>query len=214
MTPKAVLFDCDGVIVDSEPPTFRLLQEEFAAHGLDLDLHDLETGWAGATIEILAARAMGLGAKLPADWVPGFYARLNDRFRSGVPLIAGVTDVLDRLDAAGVRYAIGSNGPLAKMEVTLGQHGLAQRFHGHIHSGQALGAPKPAPDVYLQAAAGLGVMPQDCVVVEDSGNGALAARAAGMTCYGYAPLGDVTGLAAAGAILFAAMPDLPGLIGL
>jgi beta-phosphoglucomutase-like phosphatase (HAD superfamily) len=67
MTPKAVLFDCDGVIVDSEPPTFRLLQEEFAAHCLDLDLQDLETGWAGATIEILAARAMGLGAKLPAD---------------------------------------------------------------------------------------------------------------------------------------------------
>jgi HAD superfamily hydrolase (TIGR01509 family) len=214
MTPKAVLFDCDGVVVDSEGPTFVLFQQEFAAHGLDLTLHELETNWVGATAERLAARARALGATLPPDWVPGFYARLNARLAQGVPLIPGILGVLDRLDAAGIPYAMGSNGPMAKMAVTLGQHGLEARFGGHIYSGQALGKPKPAPDVYLHASKALGVDPAECVVIEDSASGALAARAAGITCFGYAPHAVNPALVDAGARIFADMADLPGLLGL
>ena len=214
MTPKAVLFDCDGVVVDSEGPTFLLFQQEFAAAGLHVTLHDLETNWVGATAEGLAARARTLGADLSPDWVAGFYVRLNARLADGVPLIPGILGVLDRLDAAGVPYAVGSNGPLAKMAVTLGQHGLLARFHGHVYSGQALGAPKPAPDVYLHAARALGVDPADCVVIEDSASGALAARAAGMACFGYAPDKVNPALVGAGARIFTGMADLPGLLGL
>lgn len=214
MTPKAVLFDCDGVVVDSEGPTFVLFQEEFATVGLQVTLHDLETHWVGATAEGLAARARSLGADLPQDWVAGFYVRLNARLAMGVPLIPGIVAVLDRLDAAGIPYAMGSNGPMAKMAVTLGQHGLVDRFRGHVYSGQALGAPKPAPDVYLHAARALGVDPWDCVVVEDSASGALAARAAGIVCYGYAPHAVNPALAAAGARIFTDMGELPGLLGL
>lgn len=214
MTPKAVLFDCDGVVVDSEGPTFVLFQKEFAAAGLHLTLHDLETNWIGATAEGLASRARTMGADLAPDWVTGFYQRLNARLAEGVPLIPGILPVLDRLDTAGILYAMGSNGPMAKMAVTLGQHGLVERFRGHVYSGQALGAPKPAPDVYLHAARMLGVDPVDCVVVEDSASGALAARAAGIPCYGYAPHAVNPALAAAGARIFTDMADLPGLLGL
>jgi HAD superfamily hydrolase (TIGR01509 family) len=214
MTPKAVLFDCDGVVVDSEGPTFVLFQQEFAAAGLHVTLHDLETNWVGATAEGLAARARVLGADLAPDWVAGFYERLNVRLSQGVPLIPGILGVLDVLEAAGIPYAMGSNGPLAKMAVTLGQHGLVERFRGHVYSGQALGAPKPAPDVYLHAARALGVDPADCVVIEDSAAGAMAARSAGIPCLGYAPHAVNPALVAAGARIFSDMADLPELLGL
>ncbi len=131
MTPAAVLFDCDGVIVDSEGPTFLMLQADFAAHGLPVTLHDLETDWIGATAEALFLRARAAGAILPVDWVPGFYARLNQRLAEGLPLIPGILTVLDALDQANIPYAVCSNGPLPKMQITIGQHGLLPRLKGH-----------------------------------------------------------------------------------
>jgi beta-phosphoglucomutase-like phosphatase (HAD superfamily) len=129
-------------------------------------------------------------------------------------LIAGVPGVLDRLDASGVPYAMGSNGSLAKMKITLGQHGIEGRFRA-VLSGQALGAPKPAPDVYLAAAAACGVRPEACVVIEDSAQGARAGLAAGARVLGYAAHGPDTAtarsLAALGVPLFRRMEELPGL---
>jgi beta-phosphoglucomutase-like phosphatase (HAD superfamily) len=125
--------------------------------------------------------------------------------------------VLDRLDAAGVPYAIGSNGSLEKMGITLGQHGLTGRFRA-VLSGQEIGRPKPAPDVYLLAAEACGARPEDCVVIEDSANGAQAGLAAGMRVLGYAEHGPGTptakALTALEVPLFHRMTDLPGLIGL
>jgi beta-phosphoglucomutase-like phosphatase (HAD superfamily) len=122
--------------------------------------------------------------------------------------------VLDALDAAGIPYAMGSNGTPEKMQITLGQHGLIERFKGHLYSGQALGRPKPAPDLYLHAAAQLGKAPAECIVIEDSAAGARAARAAGMRCMGYAPHGHADRLANEGAIPFTDMATLPKLLGL
>ncbi len=214
MRPSAVLFDCDGVIVDSEGPTFLMLQADFAAHGLPLTLHELETDWIGATAEDLHLRARSEGATLPDDWVADFYVRLNIRLADGIPLIPGIVPVLDALDLAGIPYAVCSNGTLPKMQITLGQHGLIPRLNGHSYSGQALGRPKPAPDVYLHAARALNVAPETAVVVEDSPTGARAARAAGIRCLGYAPFGAHPGLTAEGAALFQSMSDLPALLGL
>ncbi len=123
--------------------------------------------------------------------------------------------MLDALDAAGIPYAVGSNGSDHKMQVTLGQHpGLLERFQGRLFSGQTLGAPKPAPDLYLHAAAALKTAPARCIVVEDSATGARAARNAGIRCYGYAPNRTAPALSAEGAILFGSMADLPALLGL
>ena len=214
LPPKAVIFDCDGVVVDSEGPTLVMLRDDLARHGLDLTIADLEAGYVGGTVESCGIKARAAGATLPDDWVADFYDRMYAMLRDHTPLIPGILTVLDALDAAGIPFAMGSNGTPEKMQITLGQHGLVERFRGHLYSGQALGRPKPAPDLYLHAAAQLGVPPQGCVVIEDSAAGARAARAAGMRCLGYAPHGHADRLAAEGAIPFTRMDDLPRLLGL
>lgn len=215
--PKAVLFDCDGVIVDSEAVTLAMLRSDFAAHGLNLTPTQLETDFVGGTIETVATRARAAGASLPDGWVADFYKRLYATLNQGTPLIPGILTVFDRLDQAGIPYAVGSNGPLQKMRISLGQHGLIPRFRT-ILSGQTLGRPKPAPDVYLAAAAACGANPSDCVVIEDSASGAQAALAAGIPCLGYIGHGPDTPparqLAALGIPLFGSMTDLPDLLDL
>jgi HAD superfamily hydrolase (TIGR01509 family) len=206
---RAVIFDCDGVVVDSEGPTFAMLGEDLARHGLPRSVPQMEAMFLGGTVQGVFDTARSLGATLPDDWVADFYERLYARLGQGTPLVAGILGVLDRLDAQNIPYAIGSNGSARKMEVTLGQHpGLIARFQGRIFSAYNVARPKPAPDLYLHAARALGVPPQDCVVIEDSPNGARAARAAGMRCMGYAPHGDGAGLLAEGAQIFRAMQDL------
>jgi HAD superfamily hydrolase (TIGR01509 family) len=215
MTPKAVIFDCDGVVVDSEGPTFVLLGEDLARHGLPLSVPEMESLFLGGTVAGAFTKARAMGATLPDDWVADFYERLYARLGEGTPLIPHILTVLDALDAAGIPYAIGSNGSARKMEVTLGQHtGLTARFKGHIYSAYSVAAPKPAPDLYLHAARALGVAPADCVVVEDSAAGAEAASRAGIRCMGYAPHAAGDGLRAAGATVFTDMADLPALLGL
>jgi HAD superfamily hydrolase (TIGR01509 family) len=215
MTPRAIIFDCDGVLVDSEPAAFDLLADDLAAHGLSLPRAEMERIFIGGTIAGVHVKARSLGASLPNGWVAEFYERLYARLAEGTPLVPGVLDLLDALDAAGIPYAVGSNGTDRKMQVTLGQHpGLLDRFRDRLFSGQTLGTPKPAPDLYLQAARALGQAPADCAVIEDSPTGARAAAAAGIPCFGFAPHDDGAGLAAEGATLFRSMADLPRMMGL
>jgi HAD superfamily hydrolase (TIGR01509 family) len=174
----------------------------------------LERALIGLTLAGVADKARTLGADLPEAWVNDFYARLYARLEQGAPLVAGVLTVLDALDAAGIPYAIGSNGSPRKMQITLGQHaGLLARFGGRVFSGQDMPRPKPYPDVFLHAAHSMGADPATCVVIEDSATGARAAKAAGMRCMGYAPH-DATALLAEGAQPFTSMFDLPALLGL
>jgi HAD superfamily hydrolase (TIGR01509 family) len=215
LPPNAVIFDCDGVVVDSEEMTFDLLVDEFAQHGLILTRDVIARDYIGGTMADVANRARASGARLPDDWVTRFYDRLYAHLAKGTRLIPGILDVLDALDAHGIPYAIGSNGSDAKMQITLGQHpGLIARFSGHLYSGQTLGRPKPAPDLYLHAAKALNAEPARCVVIEDSPTGARAARAAGMRCLGYAAHTPAERLIAEGAEPFHAMAALPGLLNL
>lgn len=215
--PDAVLFDCDGIVVDSEGPTLALFVEELALHGLPLTLEAFEADYLGQTVEMVARQATAAGARLPDGWVAHFYSRMNEVMLAGVPLIPGLLGVLDALDAAGIPFAMGSNGSLAKMKISLGQHGIEARFRA-VLSGQALGRPKPAPDVYIAAAAACGAAPERCAVIEDSAQGARAGLAAGARVLGYAPHGAETAtarsLAALGVPLFGRMEQLPDLLGI
>ncbi|MBP9184665.1 MAG: HAD family phosphatase [Tabrizicola sp.] len=215
--PEAVLFDCDGVVVDSEGPTFALFLQDLAAYGLPLSLAEFEAEFVGGTVELVGRRAREAGAQLPQGWVADFYQRMYAMLAAGVPLVPGVLEVLDRLDRAGIPYAMGSNGSLEKMQITLGQHGIEGRFRA-VLSGQGMGAPKPAPDVYLAAARACGARQEDCVVIEDSAQGARAGLAAGMRVLGFAAHGADTvtarNLAALGVPLFHRMEDLPGVLGI
>ncbi len=214
---EAVLFDCDGVVVDSEGPTLALFLQDLARYGLPLSLEEFEANFLGGTVELVGRRAREAGARLPEGWVADFYQRMYAMLAAGVPLVPGILDVLDRLDGAGIPYAMESNGSLEKMRITLGQHGIEGRFRA-VLSGQGMGAPKPAPDVYLAAARACGVDPAGCVVIEDSAQGARAGLAAGMRVLGFAAHGSETAtvrsLMALGVPLFHRMEALPGLLGI
>jgi HAD superfamily hydrolase (TIGR01509 family) len=214
MRPDGVIFDCDGVLVDSETVAFDQMEADLAIHGPGITRAQMEADLFGLTLAGVAAKATTLGAHLPKDWIEDFYARLYAKLEQGISLVPGVLTVLDALDAAKIPYAIGSNGSPRKMEITLGQHpGLIERFQGRIFSGQETPRPKPFPDLFLKAAASMNVAPKACVVIEDSPTGARAARAAGMRCFGYAPHG-IAALQAEGAVTFTRMADLPSLLSL
>ena len=212
--PKLVIFDCDGVVVDSEPLTLQLIRDDLAARGLQLDLTKTTDLFMGGTIAGADTQAREMGADIPEDWVDLIYDKVFAALARKVEPIPGIGVVLDRLDRQGIPYAIGSNGPHRKMEITLARCGLAARFAGRTYSREDVAAPKPAPDVYLLAASQAGVAPQDCVVIEDSATGAQAAVAAGMAVFGFAretPRAKFEGLTE---LLFDDMGQLPALLGL
>ena len=212
--PKLVIFDCDGVVVDSEPLTLQLIRDDLAARGLPLDLTKTTDLFMGGTIAGAGVQAREMGADIPEDWADLIYDKVFAALASKVEPIPGIGAVLDRLDRQGIPYAIGSNGPHRKMEITLARCGLAARFAGRTYSREDVAAPKPAPDVYLFAASQAGVAPQDCVVIEDSATGAQAAVAAGMAVFGFAretPRAKFEGLTE---LLFDDMAQLPALLGL
>ena len=215
MTPKAVLFDCDGVLVDSEATAFALLTADLAQYGLNLTQAEMEQRFLGGTIGGLFTTARGLGADLPDDWVDTFYARLYAALAQGTALIGGAQAVLDQLSSAGLVFAVGSNGSDQKMQITLGQHpAVLAHFKGHLYSGQSLGCPKPDPGLWLHAAAALAVEPSDCVVVEDSPTGCLGAVRAGIRCLGLAEHDDGARLASVGAEVIHSLREIPAKLGL
>ncbi|MDJ0826278.1 MAG: HAD-IA family hydrolase [Rhodobacter sp.] len=211
--PALVLFDCDGVLVDSEPITNALLQEDLATRGLSLSFDQIDRLFTGGTMRGVGEQARAMGADIPDDWVEGFYVKMHARLAQGTPAIDGIENVLDRLDAAQIPYAVGSNGSLEKMAITLGQHPrLQERLKDRLYSAHTLGVAKPDPGLYLAAARDMGVAPQRTAVIDDSPSGCRAAQRAGMRCFGYAAHGDGARLAAEGAQVFHAMADLPTLL--
>ena len=213
MKPDGVLFDCDGVLVDSEPITDGVLIERLGAHGLSLDEAELAGMFHGGTIWGIADRVREMGYDLPETWVEETYAEIHRRLADGTPVIDGVVDLLDRLDRAGVPYAVGSNGSRTKMGITLGQNGLLDRFGDRIVSAHEEGTAKPDPTLYRIAAKRIGVPVERCAVVEDTPTGARAAVAAGARCLGYAGRTPPARLAEVGAEPFGTMADIARALG-
>ncbi|MGB0498041.1 MAG: HAD family hydrolase [Rubricella sp.] len=204
-----VIFDCDGVLVDSEPPANRVLRDSLARYGLDLPLPEVMARFVGSTMAGVEDRARTMGAELPPGWLDEIY-RETFVALEGIPAMPGVIAAIDGLEAAGTRTCIASNGPMAKMEVSLAASGLWARFAGRIFSAHEVGVAKPDPGLFLHAARAMGVDPAETVVVEDSASGMKAAQAAGMRCLAFVPAGqDVSAL---GATAFHAMADLPDLV--
>lgn len=214
--PGLVIFDCDGVLVDTERPTNEVLAADLSTRGITLSADECVAMFVGGTIAGVGRRAAEMGAEIPEDWVDVIYDKIYARLRAGIAPIAGVDAVLDALDRAGIPYCVGSNGAPEKMEITLGQTGLLDRLAGRLFSPHVIGMEhaKPNPGLYLHAAREMGFAPGDCVVIEDSVSGATGAAAAGIRCFGYAVDTDAGALAAVGAHVFDDMAALPGLLGL
>lgn len=212
--PDLIIFDCDGVLVDSEIVANRIIAANLTRHGLPMTLEQSLETFVGGSMVGVADRARAMGADLPADWIDEIYAEIYAALRKGVDVIDGIPRLLDQLDAAGIGYCVASNGSQTKMDITLGLTGLAPRFEGRRWSAHELGVAKPDPGLFLHAAAAAGVEPGSCVVIEDSNSGAEAARRAGMRCLGYAPHGPDPRLTGQGAILIGHMDEVAGHLGL
>ena len=207
-----VVFDCDGVLVDSEPLSNQVLVDNLVRYGLNLTLNDCMSLFVGGTMTDVRDKARGMGADLPEDWTDEVYAETYDRLRQGVDLVRGIPELLAALDAKGIPYCVASNGSPDKMQITLGQNGLLERFRDVMFSAHVLGTSKPDPDMFRLAADRFGA--SSAVVIEDSQNGVTAAMRANMRCLAYAPHGDGAKLADLGAEVFTDMARVPALLGI
>jgi HAD superfamily hydrolase (TIGR01509 family) len=213
--PELIVFDCDGVLVDSEPIANRIMAEAISALGWPLTAADCIARFKGHHFDtVIAAVEDRLGRPVPADWLPDLRAATDAAFERELEPVPGVVAALDVVAASGTATCVASQGPLEKMAVSLGVTGLRARFDGRIFSAYQVERGKPHPDLFLFAAAAMGAAPRACVVIEDSPLGVIAATAARMRVLGFAPEGDGADLAEAGAELFRNMAELPGLLGL
>jgi len=215
MRPDLVIFDCDGVLVDSESIMNRLLSENLAQHGLTLSPAECLTEFKGGSMLDVTGFAADRGISLPDTWADDFYRDVYAEFRAeGVAVVDGIPDLLRALDEAQIPCCVASNGSEEKMSVTLGQNGLWDRFRTACFSAHRYGPRKPDPTIFLAAAKAFGVAPNTVLVIEDSVSGVKAARAAGMPCFGYAEDGDGAELAAEGATVIHDINAVAAMIGL
>ena len=195
MNYKLVIFDCDGVLVDSEAIGNRFISEALTLAGIPISAEGALSKFLGGKLtQIKEDAEKQLGFSLPANWVDDIYKKQFSEFRKNLKSISGIEDVLDVLERINTPICVGSNGPLNKMEVSLGVTKLKDRFLGRIFSADQVANPKPAPDLYLYCADQMGVRPQHCLVIEDSPRGASAGVAAGMSVFGYTGGGDNSAL--------------------
>ena len=195
MNYKLVIFDCDGVLVDSEAIGNRFISEALTLAGIPISAEGALSKFLGGKLtQIKEDAEKQLGFSLPANWVDEIYKKQFSEFRKNLKSISGIEDVLDVLERINIPVCVGSNGPLNKMEVSLGVTKLKDRFLGRIFSADQVENPKPAPDLYLYCADQMGVLPHHCLVIEDSPRGASAGVAAGMSVFGYTGGGDNSAL--------------------
>ena len=220
MNYDALLFDCDGVLVDSEAITNGVLCTMLNEAGWVLAPDECMRLFIGKTVRSEAARIQAhTGKPLTDAWMAAFYERRNVRLEAELQAIDGALDAVAAVHARlGGRIACASGADRYKVEMQLQKVGLAPYFAGRVFSGHEMPATKPAPDVYLAAAAALGVPPQRCLVVEDTVTGVTAGVAAGATVVGFSPSpvghGSPEALRAAGAVqVLAQLRELPALLG-
>lgn len=219
----AVLFDCDGVLVDSEPITAGVLAQMLGELGWRLSVDETMRLFTGKAVKdetaVIEART---SRPVTDDWLQQFWRRRNEALEARLEAVPGATSAVRDLHARlGGRIACASGADRRKVELQLTKVGLADCFEGRIFSGHELPRSKPYPDVYLAAASALGVDPARCAVIEDSVTGATAGVAAGATVFGYSPPGSAglahaepAALLATGAVrVFGEMAALPGILG-
>lgn len=208
-----VIFDCDGVLVDSERLSVEIDRRVLADLGWDLTQEEIVHRFVGRSAAHFRAEIEEhRGRPLPDDWEEPYQRWYVEAFERE---LAPVPGILEALDGIVVPTCVASSGSHEKIRRTLGLTGILPRFQGRIFSADDVSAGKPAPDLFLHAASALGVDPARCVVIEDSRFGVEAARAAGMRSFGYAGgLTPAEWLTGDGTTVFDDMAELPALLGM
>lgn len=186
-----IIFDCDGVVVDSEPLSCACLAEALTRHGIETSLDLVFDRFLGRGFAAVEAHVQATtGASLPAAFREALRADVNAAFTRDLRAIEGIADLLAGLE---IPYCLASSSDRARIELSLHLTGLDAAFAGRIFNAEMVARGKPAPDLFLHAAAGMGVDPARCLVVEDSVSGVRAGKAAGMTVWGFTGGGHYAG---------------------
>ena len=209
----AIIFDCDGVLVDSERLVCRVEAELLTAWGWPLTPEQARAEFKSRAFpDIAASIEERLRGKLPPDWMYLWAMETAVLFQRELREVAGVRPVLEALSRAQVPMCVASQSPPPRVKLSLALTDLARYFDGRVFTSSLVARPKPAPDLFLHAANALELSPEHCIVIEDSPSGARAAIAAGMRVLGYAADEHAERLEAAGAEVFHEMGELQGLI--
>jgi HAD superfamily hydrolase (TIGR01509 family) len=214
--PLLVIFDCDGVLVDSEAISSVVLAQTLTRYGLPTTPAEAQRDYEGLLLRDIDARAGAkLGRALPDDWIERFQAERAEVFHRELEPVDGARETVERIAAVGVPVCVASQGMIEKTRLSLELTGLDRLFSEELlFSAWLVERGKPFPDLFLHAAATIGVEPGCCAVVEDSISGVTAAVAAGMRAIGYAADGDGAKLRRAGAEVVGSMRAVPGVLGL
>lgn len=212
---ELVIFDCDGVLVDSESISNGLMARMLTAEGLPTSLAEARRDYQGLMFgEVIESAEASLGRPLPEGWIARYERERAAAFREELKPVAGAAEAIRKISAAGVAVCVASQGKLEKTRLTLGVTGLRDLFApGALFSAESVPRGKPHPDLFLHAARVMGCSPAHTVVVEDTPSGVKAAVSAGMRALGYAADSDERALAAAGAEVFHTLDELPLLLG-
>lgn len=211
---ELVIFDCDGVLVDSEVISNRVLAAMLTEQGLPTTLPQARREYQGLLLaDVLARAEMKLGRSLPSGWLARYEAERAVAFRRELRPVTGTPETVESLLAAGLAVCVASQGKLEKTRLSLVLTGLDHLFPEHVRfSAYTVANGKPAPDLFLYAAAQMGTEPARCAVVEDTPSGVRAAVAAGMWAVGYTADSDEHALREAGAEPLRSLAELPGLL--
>ncbi len=213
---ELVIFDCDGVLVDTETISNRVLAQTLTDAGLPTTLEEAMRDYKGLLLSDVGLRAARKhGRPLPGEWLTRFRQDRAEAFRAGICAIPGAAQAVQAVRDAGIGVCVASQGEPEKTELTLGLTGLRDLFAPHaLFSAYLVPRGKPHPDLFLHAAATMGSAPARCAVVEDSPIGVAAAVAAGMVAIGYATDGDESSLRGVGAEIVYSMGDVPTTLGI
>ena len=217
MRPALVIFDCDGVLVDTEPVSNAVMSAALAHYGIAISADDCRQRFVGRTIEaVQAAVEAEIGRSLDADWPDRVRRQTEAAFDRGVQPIAGIEAAIAAVKGAHLPYCVASSGKFSKMRKSLGTARLLPHFEDVLFSAEQVQRGKPSPDLFLFAAERMGADPAACVVIEDSVPGVQAGLAAGMRVLAFAgdPMSVKAGLLEAGTESFSHMNDLPPLLGI
>lgn len=185
-TKKLIIFDCDGVIVDSEPISIQVLVAAMAERGMVMDEEEVHRRFLGRSLStVIEAAREEFDLEIDAAFLDALRRNLYARFRAELQPITGIATALDGLAAAGVAWCVASSSQVERIKLSLTVTGLIDRFAPNIFSASMVEKGKPAPDLFLYAADQMQMNPRDCIVIEDSPAGVEAAKAAGMTVFAF-----------------------------
>jgi HAD superfamily hydrolase (TIGR01509 family) len=211
-----VIFDCDGVLVDSELISNRVLSAMLVDEGLPITPTQARREYQGLLLaDVVAQAEVKLGRALLSDWLARFERERSEAFQRELRPVAGAAEAVERIAAAGIRVCVASQAKLSKTQMSLALTGLDRFFPDSTQfSSESVAHGKPAPDLFLYAAKAMRAEPSRCVVVEDTPSGVTAARSAGMRSLGYSADSDGHALRDAGAEILNSLDELPGVLGL